>query len=342
MKNLTLKEYEAVEATIQELNDKGIFHNDFISVMRRDNTNEVVINDFSSGNYDPSRAKDSYWKDSLFSRLEDLLSKEDLAELKEKRSQKRLEEYQEMFPDEDLTIDDVRYRRGNMAALHNIGEEHLMEALNGKGLIAPSIGVTNVENEYSDFGAITLIAPKKMVDPTKERVKVFAGDAYTPTVPRPMYHVNEKVLDNWGRQVTNKAMKISRAIANLIGSEVHDHGNFYKDLFKYSQQSVVSEYENNKDMKLAYLVDSDIGFTVPMKEKQAYLGMNFYFDMTDAERERGKYIYDRFNKETKASGSNVSEQTIQDYQSYIYGIISDRITEKYKNLDKEGARISRS
>ena len=336
VKNLTLKEYEAVEATIQELNDKGIFHNDFISVMRRDNTNEVVINDFSSGNYDPSRAKDSYWKDSLFSRLEDLLSKEDLAELKEKRAQKRLEEYQKMFPDEDLTIDDVRYRRGNMAALHNIGEEHLMDALNGKGLIAPSIGVTNVENEYSDFGAITLIAPKKMVDPTRERVKVFAGDAYTPTVPRPMYHVNEKALDNWGRQVTNKAMKISRDIANLIASEVHDYGSFYKDLFKYNQKSVVSEYENNMDMKLAYLVDSDIRFTVPMKEKQAYLGMNFYFDMTDAERKRGKYIYDKYNKETEASNSDVSEQTIQDYQSYIYGIISDRITEKYKNLDKEG------
>ena len=89
--NLTLEEFEQVEKTIKELNSKGIYSNDWISVMRRPGTNEVVINDFSSGVYDTERIGNSYYDDTLFYRLEELMSKEDRKKLEDKRAQEQLD-----------------------------------------------------------------------------------------------------------------------------------------------------------------------------------------------------------------------------------------------------------
>ena len=90
-KSLTFEEYEQVEKTVKELNGKGIYSNDWISVMRRPGTNEVVLNDFSSGVYDTERIGNSYYDDTLFSRLQELMSKEDREKLTDRHIQEQID-----------------------------------------------------------------------------------------------------------------------------------------------------------------------------------------------------------------------------------------------------------
>lgn len=69
----------------------------------------------------------------------------------------------------------------NLVAYHNISADGLSKALKLGGLPVPSIAITNKDIEYNNFGDISLVIPKEVVDP--KATPIFNRDAWTQTFP---------------------------------------------------------------------------------------------------------------------------------------------------------------
>ena len=75
---LTYNEYNEIKNILKGINDQGYFVNDFVTVMRRPETNELVIVDFSSGIKNKSLIGNPNYDDRRnMNRLKDLLTEED-------------------------------------------------------------------------------------------------------------------------------------------------------------------------------------------------------------------------------------------------------------------------
>jgi hypothetical protein len=74
----------------------------------------------------------------------------------------------------------------SLVGIHNISAEKLQKAINMGGLANPSVAVLNIDKQdHSDYGEISLILPKDMVDARLGRnAGTWAGDAWTPTYPQ--------------------------------------------------------------------------------------------------------------------------------------------------------------
>lgn len=72
--------------------------------------------------------------------------------------------------------------KDRLVVLHTTSSEKLAEAFRLGDLPVPSLGVTKVAFPYTDFGEVSLIGDRGLVDPAV--VPVYVYDAFTPTAPR--------------------------------------------------------------------------------------------------------------------------------------------------------------
>lgn len=78
----------------------------------------------------------------------------------------------------------------DLVAYHNVSTGKLREAIKLGGLPMPSLAITKWDIPFGDFGEITLIGDKGMIDPRKSRAnEVFSRDAYT--VRKPVVNYEE-------------------------------------------------------------------------------------------------------------------------------------------------------
>lgn len=84
----------------------------------------------------------------------------------------------------------------SLVGLHEISEEKLRKAIALGGLANPSLGVVDLNARAgTGFGAITLIAPRTLIDKkTGRNAGTYAGDAWTPMVPQVKLIGNEKTM----------------------------------------------------------------------------------------------------------------------------------------------------
>ena len=82
----------------------------------------------------------------------------------------------------------------NLVAYHNISADGLSKALKLGGLPVPSIAITNKDIEYNNFGDISLVIPKEVVDP--KTTPIFSRDAWTQTFPH--------ILKAWREENTSE------------------------------------------------------------------------------------------------------------------------------------------
>ena len=69
----------------------------------------------------------------------------------------------------------------NLVAYHNMSADSLSKALKLGGLPVPSIAITNKDIDYNNFGDISLVIPKEVIDP--KTTPIFSRDAWTQTFP---------------------------------------------------------------------------------------------------------------------------------------------------------------
>ena len=82
----------------------------------------------------------------------------------------------------------------DLVAYHNVSTGKLREAIKLGGLPMPSLAITKRDIPFGDFGEITLIGDKGMIDPRKSRAnEVFSRDAYTVRKPVVNYEEPAKI-----------------------------------------------------------------------------------------------------------------------------------------------------
>ena len=82
----------------------------------------------------------------------------------------------------------------DLVAYHNISTGKLREAIKLGGLPMPSLAIMKRDIPFGDFGEITLIGDKGMIDPRKSRAnEVFSRDAYTVRKPVVNYEEPAKI-----------------------------------------------------------------------------------------------------------------------------------------------------
>lgn len=242
--------------------------------------------------------------------------------------------------------EDVRFKivsnNKNLVALHNISEENIQSAKDRRGkLITPSLAIVQKGVPFTDFGNITLIGTKEMIDPQSSNVKVFKGDVYSPTVPRPQYEVDKRTYDRWASSIMSRAYSPAfREIASKVANVVEDFGSFRKEIARSSSESVKNNVSN--DMRIVYIIEKGIDLKIPMKPVPFYIANNYQIILTPNELAKAKEFIDRFRKETEASSLDLTKKTEQMGYDFVRDAIKRDLNEKYGNVENELLRKART
>ena len=148
---------------------------------------------------------------------------------------KDLPEYYQTGEDKDLV------------ALHSISSRNLDRAIDFGGFPVPSIAIVKKGQEFgSQFGAITLVGNKDMIDPSRSRNEVYNRDIWSKTFPFATYgKVKKKTRDDF--RDTVKEYFVKSDSENELGSLLYyvDRG--------VSPEKTVTEFENSDGARLMYL-----------------------------------------------------------------------------------------
>lgn len=146
----------------------------------------------------------------------------------------------------------------DLVVYHNVSAGKLREAIKLGGLPMPSLAITKRDIPFGDFGEITLIGDKNMIDPRKSRSnEVFSRDAYTVRKPVVNYEVPAKTdSDAFHKKYeeTRKFLKKNSIDVGVINFSFYD-----------GEESLAA-MENNIAIKY-YYVKNVLKKDIPIKER---------------------------------------------------------------------------
>lgn len=144
-----------------------------------------------------------------------------------------------------------------LVALHNLSEANLLFADSLGGLAVPSLGVTKADTPYSNFGSISLIGTKDMVNPSE--TPVFSADAYSARFPRPIW--GEVKASAW-KAFNNKFKDAFAAVGddNALANILHYMGE------NADRDRALNVFVQSPGAKAAYLKEQGKTFEVVTSE----------------------------------------------------------------------------
>lgn len=125
----------------------------------------------------------------------------------------------------------------NLVALHNLSETSLLKVLQLGGFPMPSIAITKVDMGHSEYGDITVVFGRDTIDPANPANKVYERDAWTPTVPRAEYKINE-----------NKAQEVIKRLTPYV----NEYGGADSNIRRFLTVEAMQDSLNNNDGDIAY------------------------------------------------------------------------------------------
>lgn len=146
----------------------------------------------------------------------------------------------------------------DLVVYHNVSAGKLREAIKLGGLPMPSLAITKRDIPFGDFGEITLIGDKVMIDPRKSRSnEVFSRDAYTVRKPVVNYEEPAKIDSDTFHKKYEETRKFLKKNSIDVG-EI----NFS---FYHGEESLAA-MENNIAIKY-YYVKNVLKKDIPIKER---------------------------------------------------------------------------
>ena len=146
----------------------------------------------------------------------------------------------------------------DLVVYHNVSAGKLREAIKLGGLPMPSLAITKRDIPFGDFGEITLIGDKDMIDPRKSRSnEVFSRDAYTVRKPVVNYEVPAKIDSDAFHKKYEETRKFLKKNSIDVG-EI----NFSF----YDGEESLAAMENNIAIKY-YYVKNVLKKDIPIKER---------------------------------------------------------------------------
>jgi hypothetical protein len=146
----------------------------------------------------------------------------------------------------------------DLIVYHNVSAGKLREAIKLGGLPMPSLAITKRDIPFGDFGEITLIGDKGMIDPRKSRAnEVFSRDAYTVRKPVVNYEVPAKIDSD----AFHKKYEETRKFLNKNSIDVGEINFSF-----YNGEESLAAMENNIAIKY-YYVKNVLKKDIPIKER---------------------------------------------------------------------------
>lgn len=146
----------------------------------------------------------------------------------------------------------------NLVVYHNVSTGKLREAIKLGGLPVPSLAITKRDIPFGDFGEITLIGDKDMIDPRKSRSnEVFSRDAYTVRKPVVNYEVPAKIDSD----AFHKKYEETRKFLNKNSIDVREINFSF-----YDGEESLAAMENNIAITY-YYVKNVLKKDIPIKER---------------------------------------------------------------------------
>lgn len=146
----------------------------------------------------------------------------------------------------------------DLVVYHNVSTGKLREAIKLGGLPMPSLAITKRDIPFGDFGEITLIGDKGMIDPRKSRAnEVFSRDAYTVRKPVVNYEEPAKIDSDTFHKKYEETRKFLKKNSIDVG-EI----NFSF----YDGEESLAAMENNIAIKY-YYVKNVLKKDIPIKER---------------------------------------------------------------------------
>lgn len=146
----------------------------------------------------------------------------------------------------------------DLVVYHNVSAGKLREAIKLGGLPMPSLAITKRDIPFGDFGEITLIGDKGMIDPRKSRAnEVFSRDAYTVRKPVVNYEVPAKIDSD----AFHKKYEETRKFLNKNSIDVGEINFSF-----YDGEESLAAMENNIAIKY-YYVKNVLKKDIPIKER---------------------------------------------------------------------------
>lgn len=146
----------------------------------------------------------------------------------------------------------------DLVVYHNVSAGKLREAIKLGGLPMPSLAITKRDIPFGDFGEITLIGDKDMIDPRKSRSnEVFSRDAYTVRKPVVNYEVPAKIDSD----AFHKKYEETRKFLNKNSIDVGEINFSF-----YNGEESLAAMENNIAIKY-YYVKNVLKKDIPIKER---------------------------------------------------------------------------
>lgn len=156
----------------------------------------------------------------------------------------------------------------DLVVYHNVSAGKLREAIKLGGLPMPSLAITKRDIPFGDFGEITLIGDKDMIDPRKSRSnEVFSRDAYTVRKPVVNYEAPAKIdSDAFHKKYEETRKFLNKNSIDVFSGAVIPKGTPEETVnFLESQGIVVREY------------DQDVEGDREAKAKELGQKLNVYF-----------------------------------------------------------------
>lgn len=146
----------------------------------------------------------------------------------------------------------------DLVVYHNVSAGKLREAIKLGGLPMPSLAITKRDIPFGDFGEITLIGDKGMIDPRRSRAnEVFSRDAYTVRKPVVNYEVPAKIDSD----AFHKKYEETRKFLNKNSIDVREINFSF-----YDGEESLAAMENNIAIKY-YYVKNVLKKDIPIKER---------------------------------------------------------------------------
>lgn len=146
----------------------------------------------------------------------------------------------------------------DLVVYHNVSAGKLREAIKLGGLPMPSLAITKRDIPFGDFGEITLIGDKDMIDPRKSRSnEVFSRDAYTVRKPVVNYEAPAKIDSD----AFHKKYEETRKFLNKNSIDVGEINFSF-----YDGEESLAAMENNIAIKY-YYVKNVLKKDIPIKER---------------------------------------------------------------------------
>lgn len=221
-----------------------------------------------------------------------------------------------------LSSDDLPTARGGvlnpLVTLHNISQDKFIKANELGGLIAPSVAVTKPKNALDEFGNITLIGGRELVDPEVNYTnKLYSHDVYSPRVIEPTYEVYEKV---WTDIVNNEELKT--AFEEMDGNVDRLSQDKGSDKFK---TYLIDYAQRTNGMRNLYLKQNGI-----TEEPVYYTNSKFYG--TDRQRE----AIDSYKTADKLNESIIKKDgSLDKYNKWVEDYFASAFGEAYIQVGRQ-------